>query len=226
MVSRWCPRLSFFQSLCISRSTLSVRSEFLTSSSFKFVNPRHHVTGTDTVSQVFPESTVAGLSDEEVLALFTRGFFGGFIFGFERTVLRLGGWKLLPARYTGFKDDSKAIRIWNASELSTHSLPSVGSCLFGSFKVLDKQISPKSPGQHTSYVDYGFGSDEFQFAGCHRFQITRILSSGKPLMQLELQGFHCNPQKNQPAATKLLIWFHYLYAKLLFSNGVQSILLR
>jgi hypothetical protein len=101
MVSRWLPRSYFFQSLGLSRSILSVRSEFLTSSSFQFVNPRHHVPGTDTVSQTFPESAVAGLSDEQVLALFSRGFFGGFIFGIERTVLRMGGWRLLPARYTG-----------------------------------------------------------------------------------------------------------------------------
>ncbi|KAJ6149833.1 hypothetical protein N7471_001032 [Penicillium samsonianum] len=227
MVSRWYPRLSFFRSLCISQSTLSVRSEFLASSSFQFVNPRHHVTGTDTVSQVFPESVVAGLSDEEVLALFSCGFFGGFIFGFERTALRIGGWRLLPARYTGFKDDSSPIGIWNASELSTLNFPPVGSCLFGAFKVLDKQISLKTSGQYTSYIDYGFGSDEFQFAGCHRFQITRLLpTSGKPLVQLELQGFHCNPQRNRPSGTTLFRWFHYIYAKLLFANGVQSVLLR
>lgn len=99
----WLPRLSFFQSLRQSHYTLPVRPEFLASSSFHFVNPRHHVTATDNVTQVFPESVVAGLSDEEALALFTRGFFGGFVFGFERSILRMGGWNLLPARYTGEK---------------------------------------------------------------------------------------------------------------------------
>lgn len=97
----WLPRLSFFQSLRQSHYTLPVRPEFLASSSFQFVNPRHHITATDNITQVFPESVVAGLSDEEALALFTRGFFGGFVFGFERSILRMGGWNLLPARYTG-----------------------------------------------------------------------------------------------------------------------------
>lgn len=96
----WLPRLSFFQSLRQSHYTLPVRPEFLASSSFH-VNPRHHITATDNITQVFPESVVAGLSDEEALALFTRGFFGGFVFGFERSILRMGGWNLLPARYTG-----------------------------------------------------------------------------------------------------------------------------
>lgn len=113
------------------------------------------------------------------------------------------------------------------SEISHSSLLPVGSCLFGSFKVLDKQIPLNSSVQNTSYVDYGFGSDEFGFAGCHRFQITRLeRANDKPLVQLELQGFHCNPQKDQPSGGKLLELFHYIYARLLFANGVQSILLR
>lgn len=101
MSSQWLPRLSFLQSLRQSHFTLPVRPEFLASSAFQFVNPRHHVIATDNVTQTFPESVVAGLSDEEALALFTRGFFGGFVFGLERSVLRMGGWNLLPARYTG-----------------------------------------------------------------------------------------------------------------------------
>ena len=72
-------RSPFFRSLRQSHYTLPIRPEFLASSSFK----------------------LAGLSDENVLALFSRGFFGGSIFGFERFILRIGGYNILPARYTG-----------------------------------------------------------------------------------------------------------------------------
>lgn len=51
--------------------------------------------------QKFPAAAIAGLSDEKVLSLFTSGFFSGFIFGFERWILRFGGYNLLPAHYTG-----------------------------------------------------------------------------------------------------------------------------
>src|ERR1700716_3650644 len=91
----------FFYSLYLSCYTLPVSPEFLNSSSFNFVNPRHRVITTGNVSQVFPASAIAGLSDETVLALFTRGFFGGFVFAPERFILKMGGWNLLPARYTG-----------------------------------------------------------------------------------------------------------------------------
>ncbi|KAJ5186285.1 hypothetical protein N7449_011049 [Penicillium cf. viridicatum] len=228
MSSQWrLPRLSFFQSLRQSQYTLPVRPEFLASSAFHFVNPRHHVTATDNVTQVFPESVIAGLSDEEALALFTRGFFGGFVFGFERSILRMGGWNLLPARYTGFHGDPHASQIWNRSELPQRHLLPVGSSLFGSFKVIDKQIVPESSDQRASYVDYGFGSDEFTFAGCHRFQITRSPRIGaEPLVQFELQHFRCNPQKNEPSVAEYIAWVHYAYAKSLFANAVQCILLR
>lgn len=91
----------FFSSLCRSHYTLPVSPEFLNTSSFSFVNPRRHVITTGNVSQVFPASAIAGLSDETVLALFTKGFFGGDVFGPERFILRIGGWHLLPAIYTG-----------------------------------------------------------------------------------------------------------------------------
>lgn len=94
-------RSPFFRSLRQSHYTLPIRPEFLASSSFKLVNPRNHVTNTDKVVQVLPASAIAGLSDENVLALFSTGFFGGFIFGFERFILRIGGYNILPCRYTG-----------------------------------------------------------------------------------------------------------------------------
>lgn len=94
-------RSPFFRSLRQSQYTLPIRPEFFASSSFKFVNPRNHVTNTDKVVQVLPASAVAGLSDENVLALFSTGFFGGFIFGFERFILSVGGYNILPCKYTG-----------------------------------------------------------------------------------------------------------------------------
>ena len=95
------PRGVFFQSLYQSYYTTPVSPEFLSSPSFKFVNPRNHAVGTDKIVQRLPATAVAGLSDEQVIAMFSRDFFSGFVFGFERLILRIGGHNLLPARYTG-----------------------------------------------------------------------------------------------------------------------------
>jgi hypothetical protein len=99
--SRLVPQGVFFQSLFRSSYTYPVGKDLLTSATFNFINPRHHLINTDKVSQTIPASAVAGLGDEEILALFTTGFFGGFIFRFESYLLRIWGAYLLPARYTG-----------------------------------------------------------------------------------------------------------------------------
>lgn len=102
MASNFTESLSpFFRSLRQSHFTLPIRPEFLASTSFKLVNPRNHVTSTDKVVQVLPASAVAGLSDENVLALFSKGFFEGVIFAFERFILRISGGNILPCRFTG-----------------------------------------------------------------------------------------------------------------------------
>ncbi|EED12351.1 hypothetical protein TSTA_004030 [Talaromyces stipitatus ATCC 10500] len=221
-------RSPFLLSLRQSLYSLPVRPEFLASSSFKFVNPRSHVTNTDKVVQVLPASAIAGLSDENVLALFSTGFFGGFIFGFERFILRIGGYNILPSRYTGFERPSDAVTIWNKSDIpTTHLLPN-GSNLFGSFTMLDKYIATNPSEQDASYVDYGFGSDESIFAGCHRFQITRLptQSGAESQVQMELLHFRCNPQKNKPSIAEYIERFHYVYAKALFANGIQYVITR
>ncbi|KAI8716115.1 hypothetical protein NCS52_00904400 [Fusarium sp. LHS14.1] len=103
MTSPLLPRAAFIRSLRESTYSLPVRAEFLASSSAKLVNPRGHILNTDAVTQTFPASVVTGLSDERVLSLFTSGLFGGFVFGFERFILSIREYRLLPARYTGFE---------------------------------------------------------------------------------------------------------------------------
>ena len=103
----WLHLNLFLHSLRHSRSTLPVEPEYLQSSSFNLVNPRHHIVATDDVTQQFSSTTSASLdvlSDEQVLALFTHGFFAGPVFGPERLILssldRLNI-PLLPTKYTG-----------------------------------------------------------------------------------------------------------------------------
>lgn len=110
--------------------------------------------------------------------------------------------------------------IWDYTKIPSSKLLPLGSRLFGSFKLIDKHIS-KAPGLDPSYVDYGFGSDQSRFAGCHRVQVTR-----SPQTEISLQQFICNPTKNTPSVRGYLEKFHFVYAKLLFADGVRSVLTR
>ncbi|PYH76292.1 hypothetical protein BO82DRAFT_387398 [Aspergillus uvarum CBS 121591] len=241
MSARLIPRLPFFHALCYSSSTAAVRPEFLNSLSSSYVNPRQHIIGTDGITQTIPASAVAGISDERVLALFTSGFFGGFVFAPEWLLLTAAGGRILPVEYTGLtRETHTAPTLWRQAHVSDSQLHPVGTCFFGTFIILDKHIATESEvtttGPRASWVDYGFGSDESSFAGCHRFQITRIEGKGRSKgntdltaenkVQIELQSFQCNPQKNVPFGSEILKQFHYQYARLLFANGIQSVLLR
>ncbi|KAE8389834.1 hypothetical protein BDV23DRAFT_156585 [Aspergillus alliaceus] len=224
MPINWFRTLSrgpFFESLRQSQKNHLVSAGLLRSSSFNFINPRHHVATTYCVTQKLLESDIAGLSDEEVLAFFTTGFFGGYVFACERSILKAGGWRYLPAQFSNFEDDPAARTIWDNAEIPNTKLLPLGSCLYGSFKLIDKHVSV-SPGSEPSYVDYGFGSDRFAFGGCHRVQITR-----SPQLEVQLQQFICNPTKDtQPRMGEYLDKFHIVYVKLLFADGIRSVLVR
>ena len=93
-------RTSFFSIVRSSGFTASVSKEFLESPAAALINPRHHCIATDQVSLQLPAVSFSGLDDEAVLALFTRGFFGGWIFAIERLIMKVGGWRLLPVWFT------------------------------------------------------------------------------------------------------------------------------
>lgn len=254
--SQVVPRGVFFQSLFRSSYTYPVGKDLLISTTFNFINPRHHMVNTDRVSQVIPTKSVAGLSDEEILALFTTGFFGGFIFRIESWVLRICGSRFLPAKYTGgslfsllkellfelnlqkfsgFRADAQAVAVRRPTAIPRQRLLPVGSLFFSSFLMLDKHIAepakepPSADETDNSYVDYGFGSDEARFAGCHRFRVTRLpaaTETSDAQVQIDLEHFRCNPQQNIPSLAESFQWFHFAYAKALFANGIQAILKR
>lgn len=93
--------LSFLAIFRSQTFTYSVAQQFLTSPSFKVINPQNHVVITDQVCVRLPRSAISGLNDEAVLALCVRGFFGGQLFTIERFILSLFGGKFLPVQYTG-----------------------------------------------------------------------------------------------------------------------------
>lgn len=70
-----------------------ISDSFVNSFAVSTVNPHRHVTIDDTRSVVV--SVPNGLSQEQILARFLSGFFGGYTFAPERTALRLLGKQLV-----------------------------------------------------------------------------------------------------------------------------------
>lgn len=121
--------------------------------------------------------------------------------------------------------------MWSKLELSNTSLPSLNTVLYGVFQVSDVQLTPQNNGGSLkepteSHIDFCFGSDEFRFAGVHRFRITRTPTgvAGDPVkVQVHSQSTSCNPIKESPVGPSFMYSFHKVYALLLFSEGVAEI---
>lgn len=81
-------------------------SPSFTSSSQSFssiINPRNHISITDSYKIRLSKADIRNRSDEEILATFTRGFFAGWIFTPERYLiasLRFLGMKFIPCGYS------------------------------------------------------------------------------------------------------------------------------
>lgn len=74
------------------------------SATYKIVNPRCHQGLTDTRAIFLSAQEIGQLSDEEILARFTKGYFGGWIFTPELTffkVFQLFRKQLFPVDFSG-----------------------------------------------------------------------------------------------------------------------------
>lgn len=198
------------------------------------VNPERHRFDTE----MYSYTLTTPKSDEQVLASFTRGFFGGPILFPERTILRyvlhgrgqitafsklskvdLATKKILgPGPMALFEEDSSDVKkIWRASEIPTQSVLPVGSYLYGAFQVTDVEFSGESAESH---IDFGFGSDVNKFAGFHRFLVQRLADNR---VTVSFRGVVCNPTKDTGSPVAFLRPLHLIYAKLLFNDAIRAI---
>lgn len=185
------------------------------------------------------------VADEVLLASFTRGFFGGLVLAPERTLLQT--LRLNLVRFTrmfknptvgtgtnlwlGLASWPPSTHIWSRAELPEERLPPMHSILFGVFQVVDVQLrhtdKGATAGHNESYVDFGWGSDQANFDGVHRFSVIRPINdplSNRKIVQIHLQCLACNPQVDRPMGPGFLVPFHNKYSELLFREGVAEIL--
>ena len=86
------------------RETDALSPSTLVSPAIKLINPRNNQALVNTITIALSETDVEGLSDEEILARFTKGFFNGWIIFPERLVMglfELFGSTVIPVSFTG-----------------------------------------------------------------------------------------------------------------------------
>ncbi|KAI0097340.1 hypothetical protein GGR51DRAFT_553186 [Nemania sp. FL0031] len=210
---------------------------------------RHHGSQ-ENYSLLIPASQFKNnASDEEILARFTKGFFTGLAFTPERWLL-----SAIPFSITDIPAIQKtlAIRsqnavqplivgpeIWDPSSISTKSTPSVASLLFGNFLVLDSSLLTRAqrnqlPDNYILYakpshafVEFAWGGERLGLVGSHRFEVSRCKISqpagAEEFVKLTFSTLSCIPTTGLPPPNYLM-WFHVLYSKFLFSDGIRGVL--
>ncbi|KAJ3577843.1 hypothetical protein NPX13_g2726 [Xylaria arbuscula] len=161
--------------------------------SISIVAPKQHHGIQENYSFSIPVKRFKGaVSDEEILARFTRGFFSGFAFTPERWLLSLA-----PIQLTDIPVIKKAIairsqnsdaelaigpEIWDLSSISPKSTPPIASLLFGNFLVLDSSSMtptqrdrlPSDYARHAkpphAFVEFTYGGEDLGLVGSHRFE--------------------------------------------------------
>ncbi|KAI0412148.1 hypothetical protein F5X98DRAFT_355599 [Xylaria grammica] len=189
------------------------------------------------------------LSDEEILARFTKGFFSGLAFTPERWLLSAIPFSItdIPAiKKTLGSRSQNAVPglvvgpdIWDPSSISPQSTPSVASLLFGNFLVLDSSLLtiaqrkqlPDDYALHTrpphAFVELAWGGEGLGLVGSHRFEVSRHevkqAAEAEEFVKITLSTIGCIP-KTGLAPPNYLQWFHVLYSRFLFSDGIRGVL--
>lgn len=76
------------------------------------------------------------LSDQQILAHFVKGFFGGYILAPERAALRM----LQLVQVAALRDLPSSGRVWSNNEELRGRLPELGAVYFGTPYIADKLV--------------------------------------------------------------------------------------
>lgn len=233
-------KLASTTSLHISSSSTIPKLLADSNTNRNIVNPNQHVHLDDSreVRLILSNS----LSDEQILARFVNGFFGGWIFAPERTVLKTTRMHL--PQIEALIDMPIPEHVWSTNQILRDKLPEVGTIYFGAFRVADRLIQDRHilqrkpggeqdnimqrdsvDGEWESYIDFVF--DIGILRGVHRFSVLRGRREAEGEGQEMLIRFshtNCDPRENKIWMPDMIETLHLVYAMLLFREGIAQIL--
>lgn len=202
-------------------STPSVPASLSQGPALAIVNPNQHIPIHD--SRQTTLQVPLALSHQQILARFTKGFFGGHVFAPERSILRLVHKEI--SHFRAIETIPVSAHIWAPAQLSTHALPPLHALLFGAFRLVHVRL-----GGRESHVDFAFGADGGAIAGVHRFEVFDVEGGGGEVQnggyrEVVVRFSHagCNPREDKPLGPAVVQTLHLWYAMLLFREGVAEV---
>lgn len=114
------------------------------------------------------------------------------------------------------------------SDFSRTSLPPRHTLLFeGNFLILDHHVAEANTQSSptTSFLEVGFGDNRKQFAGLHRFEVSRDEEEKEDGgVTVCFSSLSCNPTVNKALSPEWAFEFHKFYAQCLFRDGIREVL--
>jgi hypothetical protein len=237
--------MSQTQGIVITKTDYDAPTPFRTSPTMRnIVNPRHYpesVMDTRWATLKIPLQ----YTDEQVLAQFVRGFFGGIIFTPERLlannvlpkVTQFAGKlhlfilqrhrKLVYAdfQFEALEDTPVPIMARQRNQLPCEQLLPVNSRVVDLFQLTDFHVVDRATdtsGTNESFVDFAFGSDNGTFAGAHRIYVSRAPDDPEAVT-IGLACIVVNPATGKNMVPPGTAVFHRIYAMLLFRDSLAEI---
>ncbi|KAL2205035.1 hypothetical protein CC79DRAFT_1323779 [Sarocladium strictum] len=216
-------RMSQTQGIVITKTDYDAPTPFRTSPTMRnIVNPRHYpesVMDTRWATLKIPLQ----YTDEQVLAQFVRGFFGGIIFTPERLLAN----NVLPkvTQFAALEDTPVPIMARQRNQLPCEQLLPVNSRVVDLFQLTDFHVVDRATdtsGANESFVDFAFGSDNSTFAGAHRIYVSRAPDDPEAVT-IGLACIVVNPATGKNMVPPGTAVFHRIYAMLLFRDSLAEI---
>ncbi|OJJ66090.1 hypothetical protein ASPBRDRAFT_201195 [Aspergillus brasiliensis CBS 101740] len=210
------------------------------------VNPQGFPTHQGTYSLRIPiRELTPNITDEEVLARFIQGFFSRWAMTPERWLLcaarkswtDLSGLHLSPTE-SATKSEKP---IWKLSSLNPNAWPlPLGTYIFGMFLLVDcsgvseaerqrfASATRDFPRSRVVFAEFAGGSDRSNLAYTHRFEVRRQLAQDgeqerEASVDISFSSVVVDPLDGRPLPGPVA-WFHVVYSKFLFADGIREVL--
>ncbi|KAI9371591.1 hypothetical protein BJX61DRAFT_18322 [Aspergillus egyptiacus] len=184
-----------------------------------------------------------GISDEEILARLSRGYFGGWGFSPERWI---APWVqgiidhdvVTNATISNGDASAELVKISSPDSLSRDHLPALGACLFDLYYLLDTSAcstehrtrvfpgSAQFPRPEGTFAEYAGRTKGRSLAASHRFEVIRETVAGEEQVKIIYSHVRSNPRTGGRVYSTVMTGLHVLYAHLLFADGIREVLNR
>ncbi|KAL4886214.1 hypothetical protein BJY04DRAFT_213745 [Aspergillus karnatakaensis] len=224
--------ITFLATLTHTNFTWRAQPDHAQSFPMTIIDPDNNPTQEETYTIQIPlQNLNKSITDEEILARFSKGYFGGWMFSPERWVAPFVQGVVEHDVITNSRSDPRpdGYEISTTDSLSTQHIAPLGALKHRG------KVFPYSKGisrPERSFVEYAGLTKGRSLAASHRFEVARVKLDFNCEDQNEGEGYativyshvRSNPLTGGRVYSRPMTAMHVVYAHLLFADGVREVL--